>query len=375
MYTPLLGTPLCPWTSFATCYGVNGDGGIVLLLHTRCTVQKMQGGFELTSQGGRVGVHIRGVLPRALHQDWNFLPTPVRFHPLRHRPMSAHVTFRDSDGDLLDFRLDDRGTLKEYVNNQFDTDVTRLTYTRSKGLIEDDGGSFVLPPGQQSELAVALHVLAAQAGVAWCGDTPDPVGELQLEDQSGRHVNFSLTPDGQLQETAAGYRFAGLNALEYCREAGTVSDFRTVFTIREPERFAKAAVLRTLAARAGVAWRGDALPLPSGDASEGLLDIENCAADWELRCPKKWGELRATPNAKERFCETCRETVYFCHTKVELEAHTAQRRCVAFDMAAPAPQSSGASPRPTSPRPTGPAQRPARSPGRRMMGKRVAPKS
>eukprot|EP00438_Fugacium_kawagutii_P001545 Skav214190 [mRNA] locus=scaffold3641:87590:90642:+ [translate_table: standard] len=52
--------------------------------------------------------------------------------------------------------------------------------------------------------------------------------------------------------------------------------------------------------------------------------------DWEFQCPRLWESLKATDDPKKRYCETCRENVFFCDSAEEVQNHTLQRRCVAF---------------------------------------------
>lgn len=73
-------------------------------------------------------------------------------------------------------------------------------------------------------------------------------------------------------------------------------------------------------------------PMVSPAPSPAVLDIEDCASDWELQCPKRWENLSLTSQSNERFCGTCKETVFFCSTKEELAEHVGQRHCVAFDL-------------------------------------------
>ena len=56
---------------------------------------------------------------------------------------------------------------------------------------------------------------------------------------------------------------------------------------------------------------------------------------WEYECPRLWEQLTPTDEPKQRFCQQCRETVFYCESLEELEVHTSQRRCVAFEVKQP----------------------------------------
>lgn len=51
---------------------------------------------------------------------------------------------------------------------------------------------------------------------------------------------------------------------------------------------------------------------------------------WKFKCPKKWDDLSSTDDPKVKFCEACRENVYFCEDAEELSIRSREGVCVAF---------------------------------------------
>src|SRR5262249_36539754 len=60
--------------------------------------------------------------------------------------------------------------------------------------------------------------------------------------------------------------------------------------------------------------------------------IENCGLRFKFRCPKKWDQLKSTGDDAQRFCETCRKTVYYCDSIEEGRRHAWQGDCIAIDL-------------------------------------------
>lgn len=58
--------------------------------------------------------------------------------------------------------------------------------------------------------------------------------------------------------------------------------------------------------------------------------IQNCPNFVPFRCPKKWSELKATPNREIRFCESCQTDVRFCANQDQLKHAVANGECVAI---------------------------------------------
>jgi uncharacterized protein (TIGR02996 family) len=48
------------------------------------------------------------------------------------------------------------------------------------------------------------------------------------------------------------------------------------------------------------------------------------------RCPNQWGMLAPTEESGVRFCESCRQQVYFCETGGEVRQHALSGHCVAI---------------------------------------------
>jgi len=244
----------------------------------------------------------------------------------------------DGNGDHLQFLIDKNGALSKYVNGKLHIEkITFLQYSLDKGMINDDTGTFQLTPSDQVSKALGLRAHAAQAGVTWLGDEPAPATELILTDTDGDTLEFRLTDECKLQEYVNGkLEIAEIRKLTFDLSSGLVTDETGSFNFPSTQCIEKAAVLRSIAHQAGVEWAGDepshCVALPA--AAPAVLDIENCASDWEYKCPKRWEALSETAHSNERFCETCKEIVYFCNTEKELSAHVEQRRCVAFDLQA-----------------------------------------
>jgi uncharacterized protein (TIGR02996 family) len=59
--------------------------------------------------------------------------------------------------------------------------------------------------------------------------------------------------------------------------------------------------------------------------------IELCQIEFEFVCPRKWENLQVTHEEQVRFCDSCRQNVYYCHSIEEAQRHAWQRHCVAVD--------------------------------------------
>lgn len=243
------------------------------------------------------------------------------------------MEFNDQDGDHLQFVIDRNGKLRQYVNGNLELkEITRLQYTAAECSFADDTGVFKLPSDdEQCERALGLRALASRAGVMWRGDEPAPATHVRLVDTDGDVLEFGLTESGKLHESTNGkVELEEVQSLKFDYDCGSVTDDTGVFKIPSSTCMQKVAALRSLAEQAGVAWSGDEPGKPI--TTNRTLDIENCAADWEYQCPKRWDELTMTQRSSERFCESCNDTVYFCTSEKQLQEHTSQRRCVAFDL-------------------------------------------
>jgi uncharacterized protein (TIGR02996 family) len=64
--------------------------------------------------------------------------------------------------------------------------------------------------------------------------------------------------------------------------------------------------------------------------------VENCAsALFAFRCKKRWENLPRSEDNLTRFCDHCKEKVYYCSTLVEANYHASQGHCVAIDSREP----------------------------------------
>lgn len=70
-------------------------------------------------------------------------------------------------------------------------------------------------------------------------------------------------------------------------------------------------------------------------ASVSRVPIEICGVRFRFRCPKRWELLQVTSNAALRFCEECRQDVYFCDTIQKAQEHAKHGHCVAVDARLP----------------------------------------
>jgi len=75
------------------------------------------------------------------------------------------------------------------------------------------------------------------------------------------------------------------------------------------------------------------------------LRIENCqtqqrkrrprriaAPQYNLICDRRWEELQHTGDQAERYCDTCRQSVYYCDTITVARRHTEDGHCIAVDL-------------------------------------------
>ncbi len=62
------------------------------------------------------------------------------------------------------------------------------------------------------------------------------------------------------------------------------------------------------------------------------IPVENCGTRWTFICPRKWSEFRETADPEIRFCSTCEQNVYYCHSVEEARERASQRQCVTLDV-------------------------------------------
>src|SRR5262245_33612921 len=66
-------------------------------------------------------------------------------------------------------------------------------------------------------------------------------------------------------------------------------------------------------------------------AQMGRSKIELCQVEFAFQCPKKWENLQITDKPPVRFCDACRQNVYYCHSIEEAQRHAWKGHCVAVD--------------------------------------------
>lgn len=55
--------------------------------------------------------------------------------------------------------------------------------------------------------------------------------------------------------------------------------------------------------------------------------------EFRYECPRTWENLTPTKEAAVRYCDTCRQRVYYCTTVTEARRHVHRGRCIAVDPA------------------------------------------
>lgn len=244
------------------------------------------------------------------------------------------MDFLDTDGDCIQFLIDPKGKLREYVNGKLELeDVRWLRYDAGQAMLTDEKGMMTLQEKDRVEKVLGIHCLAMRAGITWQGDPPAPCTFVAVEDTDGDRLEF-LVKDMKLQEFNNGeLELDAVNSMCFKFADGSITDDTGVFKLPPRECMQKVAALYSLAMQVGLEWTGDHPQQVSGMAvgsEPKVLEIENCAGDWEFQCPRLWENLKATEEPKKRYCDTCRENVYFCDSMEEVQSHTLQRRCVAF---------------------------------------------
>jgi uncharacterized protein (TIGR02996 family) len=63
----------------------------------------------------------------------------------------------------------------------------------------------------------------------------------------------------------------------------------------------------------------------------GRSALENCENRFLFQCPERWDRLAPTKVAAVRFCQACRERVYYCSTIEEAKEHAGQGHCIAVN--------------------------------------------
>tara|TARA_R110002050_G_scaffold57423_5_gene129256 strand:+ start:175850 stop:176200 length:351 start_codon:yes stop_codon:yes gene_type:complete len=58
--------------------------------------------------------------------------------------------------------------------------------------------------------------------------------------------------------------------------------------------------------------------------------ISNCKLSF--KCSKQWSSLTDKDINNQRYCDACKEDVYWCGTQEEIDTATSENRCVAFSV-------------------------------------------
>jgi len=67
-------------------------------------------------------------------------------------------------------------------------------------------------------------------------------------------------------------------------------------------------------------------------AAVSRLATEACSHSFELSCPSRWENLRATRNPSVRTCDACSKRVNFCNSIGEARGHARRGECVALNI-------------------------------------------
>jgi hypothetical protein len=60
-------------------------------------------------------------------------------------------------------------------------------------------------------------------------------------------------------------------------------------------------------------------------------EIQNCAWQFDVQCPKLWDSLVPTDEEGVRVCDVCLKNVYRCNSDEEVAVHAKLGHCVAID--------------------------------------------
>lgn len=59
-----------------------------------------------------------------------------------------------------------------------------------------------------------------------------------------------------------------------------------------------------------------------------MTELRNCS--FKFQCPKSWDSLKRTDQINVRYCDHCKENVYFCDSSRELREAIEKNYCVAI---------------------------------------------
>jgi uncharacterized protein (TIGR02996 family) len=103
-----------------------------------------------------------------------------------------------------------------------------------------------------------------------------------------------------------------------------VQELLRTIEVSDPSFVERSRELRQLAALVDLDWR----------IRVARTAVEGCrtSVKFDFVCPKQWSDLVETELAEVRFCDLCREQVFYCTTVAEARNHAWRGRCVAVDL-------------------------------------------
>jgi uncharacterized protein (TIGR02996 family) len=148
---------------------------------------------------------------------------------------------------------------------------------------------------------------------------PDPTEEKLLADIAAGDDASRIVYADWLEENGDIRRAEFLRCQEQLRTLQS-EDVDTRMTFVEQSRR-----LRQLATLVDLEWRMRVARAP----------VEGCKVHvrFEFQCPKQWSDLVETESPDVRFCDLCRQQVFYCTTIPEARQHAWRGRCVAVDIA------------------------------------------
>jgi hypothetical protein len=60
------------------------------------------------------------------------------------------------------------------------------------------------------------------------------------------------------------------------------------------------------------------------------IEVKDCV--FSFKCPKQWAALQVTENPNVRYCDSCKENVWFCKNGKALKEAVKLGRCVAVEI-------------------------------------------
>lgn len=163
-----------------------------------------------------------------------------------------------------------------------------------------------------------------------------PTDKVYVGNYSFMIETLSRAPDPTeeklLANIAAGDDASRIVYADWLEENGDIrrAEFlRVQETLRAPhakEAFAEhSRRLQQLATLVDIEWRMRVARAP----------VEGCRVNirFDFQCPKQWSDLVETETSDIRFCDLCRQQVFYCTSIAEARTHAWRGRCVAVDIA------------------------------------------